>query len=117
MSSIVQSKKYAVAILAVALVGFGCSKKSSTPPEKAADGSTTSADFLEGATVTVKSSAGTPIANARVMIGLRENVPFPGNVLTMNASGQVSTPAEKWNDPQPVTIDAPGFIRATYFNV
>lgn len=56
---------------------------------------------------------GAPLSAAKVMIGLRENVPFPGNVFTTDADGKVALPAE-WTDAQPVTVEAPGFIRATW---
>jgi hypothetical protein len=64
--------------------------------------------------ITVTSAAGLPVAGARVLIGARENVPFPGNLLTTDASGSIQVPTS-WVDAQPVTIDAPGFVRATYF--
>ncbi|MES2964985.1 MAG: carboxypeptidase-like regulatory domain-containing protein [Bdellovibrionota bacterium] len=64
--------------------------------------------------LTITDMSGAPIANAKVMIGMKENAPFPGNVLTTDAQGQIALPSG-WTDAQPVTIDAPGFVRATYF--
>ncbi len=58
---------------------------------------------------------GAPIADATVMIGLRENVPFPGNVLKTDAAGMVAIPAA-WVDAQPVTIEGAGFVRATWMS-
>lgn len=63
--------------------------------------------------VTVVDATGTAVPDATVMIGLRENVPFPGNVLKTNASGQIAIPAE-WTDAQPVTVEAAGFVRASW---
>lgn len=65
--------------------------------------------------LTITNSDGQPIPGARVLIGPRENVPFPGNLLRTDASGQILIP-KGWNNAQPLTIDAPGFVRATYFN-
>jgi hypothetical protein len=58
---------------------------------------------------------GNPIAGAKILIGSRENVPFPGNLLTTDANGQIAIP-RGWTDAQPVTVDANGFVRVTYFN-
>ena len=65
-------------------------------------------------TLTITTAKGRPISDARVMIGMGENVPFPGNILTTDAQGHIQTPAQ-WTDAQPVTIEANGFVRATYF--
>lgn len=64
---------------------------------------------------TITSRGGQPIAGARVLIGPKENTPFPGNLLMTDSKGQVRVPPA-WVDPQPITIDAPGFVRATYFD-
>lgn len=56
---------------------------------------------------------GAPIAGAAVLIGMRENVPFPGNLLKSDANGVVVMPAT-WTDAQPVTIEAAGFVRTTW---
>lgn len=57
---------------------------------------------------------GTPVAGAQVMIGSRVGMPFSGNMVTTDANGQVAAPND-WRDVQPVTIEAKGFVRATYF--
>lgn len=64
--------------------------------------------------LTVKGPNGRPIAGARVLIGTRENVPFPGNVVTTDSAGRIPLPSA-WTDAQPVTIEARGFVRATWF--
>ena len=74
----------------------------------------TGAFAVNAASLTITNVKGGPISGARVMIGMRENVPFPGNILTSDAQGHVQTPVQ-WTDSQPVTIDANGFVRATYF--
>lgn len=102
-----------VAALTIAMIALaGCSKTASISTNDQQSGAvviSTSAQMM-----TITDSTGAPVAGAKVMIGVRENVPFPGNVLTTDAQGQVAMPAE-WTDAQPVTIDAPGFVRATYF--
>lgn len=65
-------------------------------------------------TLTVTDTNGQPIANARLLIGASENNPFSGNLVTTNADGQALIPAA-WVDAQPVTIEAPGHVRTTYF--
>jgi len=62
----------------------------------------------------VISEDGLPILAARVLIGMQVSHPFLQNLLTTDSEGQF-LPHELWVDPQPVTIEAPGFVRATYF--
>jgi hypothetical protein len=64
--------------------------------------------------LTITDPAGNPVNGARVLIGLRENAPFPGNLQTTDANGQVKKPSA-WNDRQPITVDADGYVRVTYF--
>ena len=104
------------ALLALSFAAVGCSKDNSVLNDFQRNREAVRSEVV-APTVTVTSLAGTPIANARVMIGMRENVPFPGNVMKTNSQGQITAPSEKWNDMQPVTIDAPGYVRATFFNV
>ena len=66
------------------------------------------------AVLTVKNDQGLPVGNARVLIGPRANVPFPNNLVTTNEEGQIALPA-RWNDAQPVTIEAEGHVTTTYF--
>lgn len=63
--------------------------------------------------IKVTDSKGTAIANAAVLIGLRENVPFPGNLIKTDSAGVVALPAA-WTTAQPVTVEAAGFVRATW---
>lgn len=65
--------------------------------------------------ILVADTTGTPVADATVMIGLRANIPFPGNVLKTDAAGMVAIPAA-WVDAQPVTIEGAGFVRATWLS-
>ncbi len=59
---------------------------------------------------------GHPVAGASVMIGLSPNVPFADNTLITDQDGRVNLPT-LWLDAQPVTIEAQGFVRATYMAV
>lgn len=68
---------------------------------------------LEANQITVKTVDDKPIAGAQILIGDSLNSPFSGNFLTTNSAGQVDLPAG-WNQTLPVTIQAAGFIRATY---
>jgi hypothetical protein len=69
---------------------------------------------LMGASLEVTDLNGFPIAGATIMIGTAQNTPFTGNILTTDSNGEVAIPAA-WNDAEPVTIDATGYVRATYF--
>lgn len=65
--------------------------------------------------ILVTDPQGNAVPGATVMIGLRENVPFPGNVLTADSQGSIALPGE-WTDAQPVTVEAPGFVRTTWMS-
>ena len=64
--------------------------------------------------VGVVDAQGRAIAGARVLIGQRQGVPFPNNFVAADGDGKIPAPAE-WTSPQPITIEAPGFVRATYY--
>ncbi|MEK7354931.1 MAG: carboxypeptidase-like regulatory domain-containing protein [Bdellovibrionota bacterium] len=98
----------AIAIAMTALVGCSQNQNSITNDGLSALSPSTSQSLI------ITDATGAPIAGARVMIGMKENVPFVGNVLTTDAQGMIALPAE-WTDAQPVTIDAQGYVRATYF--
>lgn len=54
-----------------------------------------------------------PLAGAKVLIGTELNS-IAGNFLTTDASGHAALPAA-WTSSQPVTIEGPGHLRATYY--
>ncbi len=66
--------------------------------------------------LTITDTAGAPIEGAQVMIGNDTNVPFFGNTLTTDHDGHVAIP-QMWRDPQPVTISAQGYVKATYLGL
>jgi hypothetical protein len=96
----------------------GCGK--TTPNSRSTNNSPTD-DTMTGKAVVqngqiqVVSTGGSPIANARILIGTKLDTPFAGNLLISDKNGIVSAPAG-WTSPQPVTIEASGFIRTTYFD-
>jgi hypothetical protein len=56
-----------------------------------------------------------PLKQATIMIGQAQNQPFHNNIVISNENGQFIAPPE-WQDKQPITISAPGYIRATFMN-
>ncbi len=56
-----------------------------------------------------------PVAQALVLIGTEQDVPFTNNLLTADAAGEITLP-DAWTTPQAVTTDAPGYIRQTLLN-
>ncbi|MFN9068555.1 MAG: carboxypeptidase-like regulatory domain-containing protein, partial [Bdellovibrionales bacterium] len=56
---------------------------------------------------------GSPVVGAQYLIGSAQNTPFPGNFGVTNEKGEFSIP-EAWVAPEMVTVDAPGYLRATY---
>lgn len=65
-------------------------------------------------TLRITNEFGEPLPGARVLIGQRENVPFPRNLLVTDENGHITIPSA-WTDAQPLTIDAPGHVIATYY--
>lgn len=61
----------------------------------------------------VSDPEGRAIAGAKLQIGESAGQPFAGNIITTDANGWVNLP-KSWTSSQPVTIEAPGFVRATY---
>jgi len=65
--------------------------------------------------ITIVDEDGVPVKGAQVLIGDQNNSPFSGNFLQADNNGQLAIPAA-WSAVLPVTIDAPGFVRATFFD-
>lgn len=57
---------------------------------------------------------GKPVANAQILIGTGVDQPFAENFLATDAGGGFTAPAG-WTAAEAVTINAPGYVRATYF--
>ncbi|HEY8270922.1 MAG TPA: hypothetical protein VIG33_08530 [Pseudobdellovibrionaceae bacterium] len=55
-----------------------------------------------------------PLAGAKILIGQDLNDPFLNNYMVADSSGHVDLPSG-WQDAQTVTIEAPNYIRASYF--
>lgn len=108
-----------VAAAALALTGgvSGCGKSNLTSGEMLEVGSDSARiESPESrAVITVTDANGHAIAGAKVLIGMGLNNPFKGNFLTVGENGQVPIPAN-WTGPMPVTIEAKGFVRTTFFD-
>ena len=66
-------------------------------------------------TIKVVDQFSMPVPQALILIGMEKDVPFTNNLLTADAGGIVQTP-EAWITQEPMTIDAPGYIRQTVMN-
>lgn len=104
-------KKIAMA-LAIPALFLGCSEDKK--PQFGADGSQNFGIWTQAANViTIKTINDQAIAGAQILIGDALNSPFSGNFLTSDANGQVAIPAG-WTSAQTITVQAPGYVRATY---
>lgn len=54
-----------------------------------------------------------PLENAKILIGAEEGS-LSGNFISTDSSGRAVLPAA-WTNAEPVTIDYPGYVRATYY--
>lgn len=102
-----------VVALATALLASACGKTFTSYDNKIST-EKGSRILANDGMILVTDISGTAIPNARVMIGMAPDLPFTGNLLTTDASGQVAIP-KAWLSPLPVTIEAPGLVRATFF--
>ncbi len=66
--------------------------------------------------ITVTTTEGQPVENAKILIGSKQNQPFVNNFFTTDSTGQVTIPA-LWVEPASVTVGSAGFMRVTYFMV
>lgn len=62
----------------------------------------------------VVDAAGNPVANAQVLVGNSVGQPFADNFISTDAQGHFEAPAG-WVGAEAITINAPGFVRVTYF--
>lgn len=63
--------------------------------------------------VGVVDESGKPVVGAQVMIGASANAPSNDNITVTDSTGKFTAPPT-WTTEQPVTINAPNFVRATY---
>ena len=66
-------------------------------------------------TIKVVDQFSMPVPQALVLIGTEKDVPFTNNLLTADTGGEVQIP-EAWVTTEPLTVDAPGYIRQTLMN-
>jgi hypothetical protein len=92
----------------------GCSKDKDKDDKKAAD--VPQAGIQEASRdhrLTFTDTVGNPIEGAKVLIGMSEGKPLPGNFLITDANGAVDAPVD-WSQPQPITVAADGFVKTTF---
>ncbi len=68
-----------------------------------------------GPALRVVDEMGVPIHNASVLVGFALDEPFSGNFYTSDDKGDVIVPQD-WVSGLPVTIEAPGYLRATFYD-
>lgn len=66
--------------------------------------------------ITVTNAQGEPIAQAKVLFGNKLNQPFLNNLLETNKQGEIAAPHD-WQTPLSVTVNSPGYMRVTYYQV
>lgn len=63
--------------------------------------------------IQVVDTEGNPIAGAQVLIGEQLSQPAADNFVSTDSLGRFTAPPS-WQGPEPVTISAPGYVRATF---
>ncbi len=102
-------------VLAAALVSIGL--VGCTPDKSTTLNNDKLGGFAETTNVTGLNVVGEdlqPLAGAKILIGTELNTPFTNNYLVADILGRIDLPTA-WMDAQPVTIEAPGYVRATYY--
>lgn len=112
-------KKFLILLVCAFLIE-GCSKdgdgKPSKPKSKAEEAffqTLRIEDLFSNEEFSVTNEAGHTVPNARILVGQAENDPFPNNLVQTDTFGKAKIP-EAWQDAQPVTVYAPGYIAVTY---
>jgi len=107
-------KKLMMAALVPAFLA-GCSQGTNQSTNQPQQDSLWGAVFNQQAQnkITIQAQDLSPIPGAQILIGDALNTPFEGNLLISDAQGQIDLPAG-WTDAQPVTVQAPGYVRVTY---
>lgn len=104
----------------ISLVGLlftvGCAPEASVPPirsEKEIAAVASAVHPVASHQVAVSDLSGRPIAGAEILFGKSAGVPFSGNTVKTDQTGLATIPPA-WKQELPVTIVAPGYVRATY---
>ena len=105
-------KHLILCLLAAFTIAAGCSEDKDD--KKGGPKKETPFHALDNSTLTVTDLAGLPLKGAQILIGTEQGKPFADNFITTDAEGHFTAPAE-WTDSEPVTFQAPGFVRVTYF--
>ncbi len=63
--------------------------------------------------VAVSDLEGRPVAGAEILFGNSAGIPFSGNTAKTDSTGLAVSPSG-WKQELPITIGAPGYVRATY---
>jgi hypothetical protein len=66
--------------------------------------------------LTITGTDGAPVAGASVLVGSALHQPFQNNFAKTDSAGQLTIPAA-WTSALPVTVDAPGYVRATFYGI
>lgn len=111
MKSLKNMARSAFFVSALCLALTGCSEDEK--PKRKATGQNPSDQNLESRIIKIENADGMAIEGAQYLIGTAQGAPFQGNYGTTNNAGEVLIP-EQWTTPQMITIDAPGYLRATY---
>jgi hypothetical protein len=102
------------AFLGASLALVGCNKDDKPEPKKG-DGFRIFNEKPNLPTLHFINQAGEPLSGAQVLIGATQNI-FAGSSGAADENGDYLVPAD-WTTPQMMTVDAPGYIRATYLSM
>lgn len=105
-----------VLIVMVAFLSlWSCSDDKKTEnPKPSQETGQISVQTIQDNVITVVDFNDNPIAGAQVLIGESINAPFENNLVKTDDRGQFVIPAQ-WDKALTVTIDAPGYVRASFF--
>jgi hypothetical protein len=102
---------FLVSVLCLAITGCSEDEK---PKRKATEIQDPSDQDVESRIIKIENADGVAIAGAQYLIGTAQDAPFQGNYGVTNSAGEILIPV-LWTAPEMITIDAPGYLRATYF--
>lgn len=108
-----QLQSFALSSALVSLGLMGCSKEPIGPGVEDGDRWGIS-ETAQAPGLTILGEGQKPLVNAKVLIGSAQDIPFSGNFLVTDSEGHLDLPAG-WVEMETITIEAPGYLRTTYF--
>lgn len=103
-----------ISLVAMSAIAISCSKNQQPTRQGFLENLLGARVETQATTLKIMDIYGKQVAGAQILIGTGVDQPFAENFISTSTDGSFTAPAG-WTTPQAVTINAPGYVRATYF--